>query len=42
VVTSTARAFVVGIDESDSALDAVAWAAREARERHAPLRIVHA
>jgi nucleotide-binding universal stress UspA family protein len=42
VATSTAGAFVVGVDGSDSALDAVAWAAQEARERHAPLRIVHA
>ncbi|REF38114.1 universal stress protein [Thermasporomyces composti] len=42
MASSTARAFVVGIDGSDSARAAVAWAAREARERRAPLRLVHA
>ncbi|ALE72561.1 MULTISPECIES: universal stress protein [unclassified Pseudonocardia] len=33
---------VVGVDGSDSALDAVRWAAREAADRHADLLLVHA
>jgi nucleotide-binding universal stress UspA family protein len=33
---------VVGVDGTEGALDAVAWAAREADLRHLPLRIVHA
>lgn len=33
---------VVGVDGSESALDAVRWAAGEARRRHTSLRIVHA
>ena len=33
---------VVGVDGSETALRAVSWAAREARRRGAPLRIVHA
>ncbi|TDV44107.1 universal stress protein [Actinophytocola oryzae] len=33
---------VVGVDGSESALEAVRWAAEEARRRHTPLRIVHA
>ncbi|GGS28363.1 universal stress protein [Actinokineospora fastidiosa] len=33
---------VVGVDGSDSALAAVAWAAAEARRRALPLRLVHA
>lgn len=33
---------VVGVDGSASALSAVAWAAREAARRRAPLRLVHA
>lgn len=33
---------VVGVDGSESALDAVRWAADEARRRRAALRIVHA
>jgi nucleotide-binding universal stress UspA family protein len=33
---------VVGVDGSHIALDAVRWAAAEARLRHLPLRIVHA
>lgn len=32
---------VVGVDGSDSALHATRWAAREARRRAAPLRLVH-
>lgn len=32
---------VVGVDGSESALHAVRWAAREARRRQAPLRLVH-
>ena len=32
---------VAGVDGSDSALQAVRWAAREAARRHAPLRLVH-
>lgn len=35
------RAVVVGVDGSPSALRAVRWAAREARRRAAPLRLVH-
>lgn len=42
MASSAARAFVVGVDGSDSALDAVAWAAREAFQCQATLRIVHA
>ncbi|MGI5132834.1 universal stress protein [Pseudonocardia sp. CA-107938] len=34
------RAIVVGVDGSDIALRAVRWAAREARRRRAPLRLV--
>jgi nucleotide-binding universal stress UspA family protein len=33
---------VVGVDGSESALQAVRWAADEARRRHVPLRLVHA
>jgi nucleotide-binding universal stress UspA family protein len=33
---------VVGVDESESARDAVRWAAAEAARRHAPLRLVSA
>lgn len=33
---------VVGVDGSDAALDAVAWAAREAAARHADLLLVQA
>ncbi|MDV6014262.1 universal stress protein [Haloechinothrix sp. LS1_15] len=33
---------VAGVDGSDSALEAVRWAAREAQRRAAPLRLVHA
>lgn len=33
---------VVGVDGSDAALDAVAWAAREAATRHADLLLVQA
>src|SRR5690349_667658 len=36
------RPVVVGVDGSESAGRAVRWAAREARRRHAPLRIVQA
>ncbi|SFL57175.1 universal stress protein [Geodermatophilus ruber] len=36
------RDVVVGVDGSRTALSAVSWAAREARTRGAPLRIVHA
>lgn len=36
------RSVVVGVDGTDTALRAVAWAAAEARVRHTPLRIVHA
>ena len=35
------RTVVVGVDGSDSALDAVRWAAREADRRHLSLRVVH-
>jgi len=35
-------AVVVGVDGTSGALDATAWAAREARLRRQPLRIVHA
>ena len=38
----TGRTVVVGVDGSDSALDAVRWAAREADRRRLPLRVVHA
>ena len=38
----TGRTVVVGVDGSDSALDAVGWAAREADRRHLSLRVVHA
>ncbi|MGW5361541.1 universal stress protein [Actinopolymorpha pittospori] len=38
----SALPIVVGIDGSQGALDAVAWAASEAALRNAPLRIVHA
>jgi nucleotide-binding universal stress UspA family protein len=38
----TIKPIVVGIDGSDSALQAVRWAAREAASRKAPLRLVHA
>ena len=38
----TGRRVVVGVDGSDSALDAVRWAAREADRRRLPLRVVHA
>lgn len=37
-----ADAVVVGVDGSDEAMDAVAWAAEEAALRHRPLRVVHA
>jgi len=36
------RPIVVGVDGTTSALRAVAWAAREARLRQRPLRLVHA
>ncbi len=36
------RPVVVGVDGTNSALRAVAWAATEARLRHRPLHIVHA
>ncbi|RSM85137.1 universal stress protein [Kibdelosporangium aridum] len=36
------KPIVVGIDGSDSAQQAVRWAAREAAARRAPLRLVHA
>jgi nucleotide-binding universal stress UspA family protein len=36
------NAVVVGVDATPGALDATAWAAREARMRRQPLRIVHA
>ena len=39
---STAAPIVVGVDGTEPALDAVAWAAREAALRGLPLRIVHA
>ena len=35
-------AVVVGVDGSDTALDAVRWAAREAEHRHTDLLVVHA
>jgi nucleotide-binding universal stress UspA family protein len=38
---TTASPIVVGVDGSDSALNAVRWAAREAELRNAPLRLVH-
>jgi nucleotide-binding universal stress UspA family protein len=41
-VRTTAAPIVVGVDGTEGALDAVAWAAREAHRRHLPLRIVHA
>lgn len=37
-----ARTVVVGIDGSESALEAVRWAAREADRRQVPLRLVNA
>ena len=37
-----ARAVVVGVDGTESALGAVRWAAQEAAHRGAPLRILHA
>jgi nucleotide-binding universal stress UspA family protein len=40
---STQRsAVVVGVDGSDSALEAARWGAAEAARRHVPLRLVHA
>lgn len=36
------RPIVVGVDGTDPALQAVAWAAEEARLRHCALRLVHA
>jgi nucleotide-binding universal stress UspA family protein len=36
------RPVVVGVDGSDRSAQAVLWAAREARRRHAPLRVVQA
>ena len=36
------RPIVVGVDGTTTALRAVAWAAREARLRQRPLRLVHA
>lgn len=36
------RTLVVGVDGSESALEAVRWAAREARRRATPLLLVHA
>lgn len=38
----TGRTVVAGVDGSDSALDAVRWAAHEAVRRRVPLRLVHA
>lgn len=38
----TRAPLVVGVDDSDAALHAVAWAAREALRRHATLQLVHA
>jgi nucleotide-binding universal stress UspA family protein len=38
----TGRPVVAAVDGSDSALEAVRWAAREAARRHAPLRLVAA
>lgn len=40
--TSGVGAVVVGVDGSDSAMQAVRWAAGEARSMHRPLRVVHA
>ena len=40
--TPESRPIVVGADGSESTLDAVAWAAREAARRQVRLRIVHA
>lgn len=42
VPPSNSRAVVVGVDGSHAALNAVSWAAVEAVDRDAPLRIVHA
>ncbi|TYB97549.1 universal stress protein [Micromonospora sp. WP24] len=39
---NTGAPVVVGVDGSDSALEAVRVAAREAEHRHRPLRVVHA
>ena len=36
------RPVVVGVDGSQAALDAALWAADEAVDRSAPLRLVHA
>lgn len=41
-MTRTKRAVVVGIDGSDAAHGAFAYAAWEAHRRHGPLRLVHA
>jgi nucleotide-binding universal stress UspA family protein len=40
--TATAGPVVAGVDGSDEALNAVRWAAAEARSTHLPLRLVHA
>jgi len=41
-MTTSPAPVVVGVDGSSSALDAVAWAAREAERHRLPLRLVHA
>jgi len=40
--TSASRRIVVGVDSSDNASRAAAWAAREAADRGLPLHVVHA
>ncbi|WP_432843972.1 universal stress protein [Dactylosporangium sp. CA-092794] len=42
IAMSTATAVVVGVDGSPDSLNAVEWAAADARRRRRPLRIVHA
>jgi len=41
-MSGTAAPIVVGVDGSSSALEAVAWAARECARHRVPLRLVHA